>query len=227
MIPTIIMLLLRRYRKSNPQGYLLIQARLFSIARVVFFFFLAMTLAITAKSQEMKLNYIVKKGDSEVGQMNVREIVSGSKISLRLDLDVKIKLLFSFTAKGVEEAVYDKGVLTYSYFYQKLNGTEKVNKYLQYINKIYVVNNKGSQEKLSTGPIYYNMVCLYTHEPRSNTRIFSDKYQKHLVIQKLAEHHYKIEFPDGNYNEYFYENGICRKVEVNNSLFTITMELQK
>ncbi|HEX6334213.1 MAG TPA: DUF6134 family protein [Flavisolibacter sp.] len=227
MIPTIMMLLLRRYRKVNPEGYVLLRKRVSRIARIMFLLVIATGIANAAKAQNRQLTYTVMKGDSEVGSMYVSEVISGSRINLKLNLDVTIKFLFSFSAKGVEEAVYDNGVLVYSYFYQKLNGSEKVNKRHRYVDKTYVVNNKGSQEKVNTAAIRYNMICLYTHEPVNASRIYSDKYQKYLAIQKIADRHYKIVFPDGNYSEYFYEGGTCTRVEVNNSLFNVVMLLKK
>jgi len=64
--------------------------------------------------------------------------------------------------------------------------------------------NKGSKtETLSNYPIRYNMLSVYITEPVNINQVYSDNFQKQVDIQKVAEHHYKIKFPDGNFNEYF------------------------
>jgi len=89
----------------------------------------------------------------------------------------------------------------------------------------YIVTDKGTKEQLSNTPIKYNMVCLYTNEPSQINLVFSDKFQKLLPIQKLGEHHYKISFPDGNFNEYYYSDGTCKRIEVNHSFYSAVIEL--
>lgn len=143
-----------------------------------------------------------------------------------METNIKTRFIFTFTARGVEEAIYDNGVLQYSYVYQRRNGTDKVNKYMKYINNNYVLYNGEKVEKLTIGPVYYNLVCLYLHEPVASKVIYSDKYERLLPIIKLCEHHYKIGFPDDSNNEYYYENGTCKRIETNQTFFSAVMELK-
>jgi hypothetical protein len=89
-----------------------------------------------------------------------------------------------------------------------------------------MVFSGGSERRIPASAIYYNMVCLYTQEPVSVNQVYSDKFQKFLPIQILGKQHYKIDFPDGNSNQYYYQNGICRRIESNNTLFPVVMELK-
>jgi hypothetical protein len=68
-------------------------------------------------------------------------------------------------------------------------------------------------------------MLLYTKEPLNINQVYSDNFQCFLPIKKDAEHQYRVNLPDGNYNEYHFENGICKLVVVNHSLYTIRMEL--
>src|SRR5215216_5394884 len=195
----------------------------YKIAIPVFF---AITPFIT-NAQQQKLAYTIKRDGQKIGSMNIMETKAGDKVSYKLESEIKTKFIFSFTAKGIEEAVYNKGVLVYSSIYQKLNGKEKLNTQIKLTGNNYVITDKEEKKQLHNVSIAYNMVCLYRNEPLHLFQIFSDKFQKFLSIQKIAEHHYKITFPDGNFNEYIYANGICEKIEVNHSFYNVLMELRQ
>jgi hypothetical protein len=227
MIPAIILMLMRRYQKNNPQQFLILKTKLFYAAKILFLVATACVLVLITRAQEKDLDYTIKKNGGKVGKMTVKEIKDGSKISLRLQSDIKTSFIFTFTAKGIEEAQYDNGVLVYSSVYQKLNGNEKVNKQIRFVNDEYIVSNNGKEEKLSNVKIYYNLVCIYNHEPLRTVLIFSDKYQKFLAINKIEDHHYKIKFPDGSSNEYWFEDGVCKKIEIDHTFYSATMELNQ
>lgn len=180
-----------------------------------------------ANAQHQNLAYTIKRDGQKIGSMNIMETKAGDKICYKLESEIKTKFIFSITAKGIEEAVYNKGVLVYSSIYQKLNGKEKLNTQIKLTGNNYVITDKEEKKQLHNVSIAYNMVCLYTNEPLHLVQIFSDKFQKFLAIQKIAEHHYKITFPDGNFNEYIYANGICEKIEVNHSFYNVLMELHQ
>lgn len=227
MIPAIILMLMRRYQKNNPQQFLILKAKLFYAAKILFLVVAACVLVLMTRAQEKDLDYTIKRNGSKVGKMTVKEIKDGGKISLRLQSDIKTSFIFTFIAKGIEEAQYDNGVLVYSSVYQKLNGSEKVNKQIRFVNDEYIIRNNGKEEKLGNVKIYYNLVCIYNHEPLGTALIFSDKYQKFLDISKIEDHHYKIKFPDGSTNEYWFENGVCKKIEIDHTFYSATMELNQ
>lgn len=205
----------------------MLKAKLFYAAKILFLVAAACALVLVSRAQEKNLDYIIKRNGSKVGRMCVKEIRDGNKVSLRLQSDIKTSFIFTFTAKGIEEAQYDNGILVYSSVYQKLNGNEKVNKQIKYVNDEYIISNNGKEEILDNVKIYYNLVCIYYHEPLSTVLIFSDKYQKFLPINKVEDHHYKIKFPDGSSNEYWFENGVCKKIEIDHTFYSATMELNQ
>jgi hypothetical protein len=225
MIPAIIVMLMRRYQRHYPQQFLILKAKLFYTARIVLMMLIVCLLALITQGQEKNLNYDIRKNGSSIGNMLVKEIKEGKTIRLKSESNIKTGFIFTITAKGIEEARYDSGVLMYSSVYQKLNGNEKVNKQIRYANNIYVVSNKGKEERLGNVKIGYNLVCIYNHEPVHVSLIFSDKYQKLLPVQKIEEHHYRIRFPDGSANDYWFENGVCKKIEIDHTFYSAVMEL--
>jgi hypothetical protein len=185
-----------------------------------------LSFTILGLGQDRRLVYAVKNDGKQVGTMTVNETKAGTKRNLKLYSDIKTTFLFTFAAKAIEEAEYLNGKLMNSYIFQTLNGSEKVNTKTRFVNNSYMVFSGGSERRIPASAIYYNMVCLYTQEPVSVNQVYSDKFQKFLPIQRLGKQHYKIDFPDGNSNQYYYQNGICRRIESNYTLFPVVMELK-
>lgn len=182
--------------------------------------------ATYAFSQERVLHYTIKRGGDAVGLMTVSEIKEGNRIALKLQSAVKTSLLFTINVKALEEAVYENGVLTYSRFYQKVNSSERANTHIRASGAAYKVTSKQETAVLKQYPITYNMVCLYTMEPLHVRNIFMDKHRQFVPIEMTGPHRYKITFPDGGYNEYWYQNGICIRIKMNSTWFNIEMELK-
>jgi hypothetical protein len=226
MIPTIIYLLLRRYRRTNPEKAKRLMTILQKASRLLFLFILLLLISLFAFPQHTKLEYSIKRKDSEIGTMTFSQHLSGNKTVLKIESEIKTRFIFIITAKALEETVYENGIMIWSTIYQKMNGNERVNKKTKLNGKNYVVTKGQESETISNYPICFNMLCLYIKEPLNIAKIYSDNFQRFLDIQKLGDHHYKIIFPDDNYNEYYYSNGLCAKVEVHHRLFRSSFELK-
>lgn len=226
MIPTIIYLLLRRYRRSNPEKAERLATIMRNISRIVLLFILLLLLSHFSWSQNTRLEYSIKRRGSEIGTMSFSQQLSGDKTAFKIESTIKARLVFLITIKALEEAIYENGIMTWSFLYRKMNDAEKLNKKTQLAGNSYLVTRGRQQEKMNNFPIRYSMICLYLREPVTETKVYSDNFQTFLDIKKLGDHHYKIDFPDGNYNEYHYRNGLCSKVEVNHKLYRSTIELK-
>jgi hypothetical protein len=226
MIPAIIYLILRRYRKTNPvkTAQLLL---LFRTARKFILLFVLLLLAgLIALSQPTQLRYTIKRKGNQVGSISFFQQVVGTKKIFRTESEVKTRMIFLFTAIGREEAIYENGVLLSSSVYQKLNGDVRLDNKTRLVGRNYVVYNGKHPETLNNYPISYNMICLFGIEPATVPKVYSDKFQQFLEIQTVKNHQYRIKFPDGNFNEYFYKDGLCTRVEVHHSLYRSSFELK-
>ena len=226
MIPAIILFLLRRYRRTNPVAAERLAMKVKIAGRMLFFILLFMSFTYSASSHENKLHYIIKRKGSEVGSLFFTQQSAGNKTVMKLSSEVRTRLVFLFTAKGEEEAVYENGILTSSWIFRKMNGSEKANKRTRLSGNNYIITKGSKSETLNNYPIRFNMLSLYSLEPSSIGKVYSDNFQAFLDIQTLAPHHYQIKFPDGNYNEYFYRNGVCTRVVIHHSLYNATIELK-
>jgi hypothetical protein len=226
MIPTILFLLLRKYKRTNPEAAARLAITLKKASRTIFIFVMLVTLTQLVQAQDKKLDYIIKRKNSEVGQLSFSQQSKGNNMILKLHSEVKTRILFLFTAKTQEEAVFENGVLVSSSLYRKMNGREKANKRTRLAGNSYIITKDNQTETMSAYPIRFSMLNLYCTEPVSLTKVYSDNFQQFLDIQLLAPHHYKIKFPDGNSNEYFYQNGICARIRINHSMYSATIELK-
>ena len=226
MIPVIIIWLIRRYREKNKRRNVPILPKnskkyLCSVSVVLFL----ILLSVKSHSQNKALTYQIVRNGNMVGTLRFPETSTGDMDHLKMESDVKTRFVFTFTAHSNEEAVYHNGVLLHSSIYRKLNGTEKANKQHQAGNQQYIIHAGERTEITKNYPITYNMLSLYSKEPENISQVYSDNFQRFLAIQKTDQHRYKITLPDGNYNYYYYKNGVLNLVEVHHSLYSANIVL--
>jgi hypothetical protein len=180
-----------------------------------------------ANAQERKLQYDVMRNGKIIGNINFVEMVQGQKKFISMTSDVKTKYIFSFTDNTTETAAYDAGVMLYSSFYQNQTGSAIDNKTTIAAGKFYKLSDDGKTQMLELDPIRYNMLLLYTDMPENINKVYSANFQKHLDIKKIEENKYRLTMPDGKHNYYTYKNGLCTKVEIVRSLFTLQFVLRE
>ena len=184
------------------------------------------SLKTIANAQEKRFEYIIKRNGDVVGNIHFTHGIAGNRTVLTMESEVNTRFIFNFKAKAKEETIYDKGIMTWSSIFRKLNGNVKVDKKTRANGNNYTVYKGNKTETLNNYPIRYNMLSVYISEPVNITKVYSDNFQQQIDIQKIADHHYKIKFPDGTYNEYFYTNGVCSKIEIHHSMYSATIELR-
>ena len=183
------------------------------------------SLKTIANAQEIKLVYTIKRNGTVIGKIHFTHGIAGNRTVLTMESEVNSRFIFNFKAKTKEETIYDKGIMTWSSIFRKLNGNVKVDKKTRANGNSYTVYKENKTEMLNNYPIRYNMLSIYISEPVNITKVYSDNFQQQIDIQKIGDHHYKIKFPDGNYNEYFYTNGTCSKIEIHHRLYSALIEL--
>lgn len=170
-------------------------------------------------AQNQNLHYAIQRNGKKVGDLKFQKQKAGAVTSYYIESEVKVNVVMLVVVKAKEQSVYENEVLQSSSLVRHVNGREKANKQIRNNGTGLTVSEDGTERVLKNYQVKYSTHCLYTTEPISFTNVFSDSYKKFIPIVKLADRHYKLTFPDGNSNEYFYENGICRKVKVRSQLF--------
>ena len=180
-----------------------------------------------AYTQEKKLFYDVIRNGNVIGQISLVELTKDQKKFLSLTSDVKTRFVFAFSIHTSETAAYENGIMVYSSFYEKKTGSDKADKTTIASGTSYKLIDDGISKLISCNPIRYNMLLLYTNIPETINKVYSDNFQKHLDIKKIEANKFRLTLPDGNYNYYTYKNGICTKVDVERTFFTLQFLLRE
>src|SRR5664279_2583919 len=124
--------------------------------------FTAYLLQAATYAQQRKLVYDVMRNGDIIGEIIFLELIKDQKKILSLTSDVKTRLIFSFSDHAEEAASYEDGVMVYSSFYQKQNGSNKANKTTIASGNSYQLIDNGVSKLISCSPIRYNMLLLYS-----------------------------------------------------------------
>jgi hypothetical protein len=219
MLTSILFILLRNHFKKHPFKNSRFYSKLISLNKKPIEILLLLLISVSALAQEQNLRYSINRGGKKVGDLSVTQLKAGTKTTYTLESQVKVNFILSFTVKAKEQTVYENDIFQSSSLCRTVNGKEKANKQIKNNGKGLTVIDDGEEEELKNYLVKYSTHCLYANEPVIYTNVFSDNYKKFVPIEKLSDHKYKIKFPDGNTNEYHYENGVCKKVIVRSSLF--------
>lgn len=225
MLPAFILWLLKKYHlaakvKLYAGGFFKLFLHYFKkrIAALLLFFLLTLCL----KAQKMQ--YAILKGGDTVGVLNYSRNIVANTVLYKAETNVKVWFIFSVSVNSKEESCFKDGVLQYSSVYRKVNGNIKVNYHTRLNGNTYIIEDKKEDEveEFNSYPITGSFLSLYYNEPANNTAVYSDSFKKIITIIKLEEHKYKVTMPDGNYNYYYYHNGVCNRVEIVRSFYKLT-----
>lgn len=230
MIPTFIIWLISRYRKNKniKRG----KAKIFGKLRNQLSLFasiilLAILLLSSAKchSQTRSLNYEILRNGNKIGFLHFTQSIMKGFNHLQVESEMEARFLFSFIVKVKEEAFYFNGILFRSSIYRQMNGNKKINKQHQAFHNEYIIQTGKRSEVTKNYPITYNMLNFYIKEPVDISKVYSDNFETFIAIEKVDAHKYKIKLPDGNYNCYYYKDGVLYMFEVHSSLYSATIVL--
>jgi len=173
------------------------------------------------------LTYNVVQNNDVIGWLKLDKRDSANSSFIKFSSEIKKRVVFLFTIIEKQEAFFQNGIMTYSYVYRKINDNIKVNKFTTYVSGHYLVKKDKSSTPLMLNNIAYNQLSLYFYEPATIQQVYSDNYEQYLKIEKSGNQYYTLKLPGGNKNTYYYSNGVCTKVKVEQSLFTVEFILVK
>ena len=219
MIPALALWL---YKKFSAQALSSRQRK--ASARSFWFLFLLVLLPYLVMGEEKTSSYAIKLNEKVIGRLTFSRKISGQDVFLKMSSNVKTRFFFGVDIKTSDQSHFSNGLLINSQVYRSVNGKEKENKKTCLVNNKYQIRS-GSKISRIDRTINYNMMMLYYEEPLKLSQVYSDNFQQFLSIKPLVGHVYRIELPDGSYNDYHFQNGICKLVEIHHAVYTIKMEL--
>jgi hypothetical protein len=177
-------------------------------------------------AQNIQLNYRVAKGGDEIGWLSLCKNIDGKRMSLVLNSEIKFRMLFLFTVSAKETSIFENGVLMSSTQFRKTNGDTKIDKQTKLLGNQYQVVEKGDNKILPFATIGINLLSLYFQEPINHEFVYCDNHQCYAPIIKTPDGGYKVKFPDGNSNSYYYRDGICIKIKIDHTFYSAVVTLK-
>ena len=216
---TILLFIPPKNKLINSVKYLVYHNRSIKISFLLIHF--ALFLSIVSFTQRSVLTYNVVQNNDVIGWLKLDKRDSANSSFIKFSSEIKKRVVFLFTIIEKQEVFFQNGIMTYSYVYRKINDNIKVNKFTTYVSGHYLVKKDKSSTPLMLNNIAYNQLSLYFYEPATIQQVYSDNYEQYLKIEKSGNQYYTLKLPGGNKNTYYYSNGVCTKVKVEQSLFTV------
>ncbi len=223
MIPMLIYLLLKKIRRQKQDAISLKKStpifRIFARVMICMLIFLLISgILINARGQ--KLNYKVVRNGNDIGWMKLEKTTEGNFCKMILSSEIKFRIILLISATVVESACFSNNKLVFSSQYHITNGDVKVNKQTRLTADGYEVNADNEKEKLTIPDISFNLLCLYFQEPVVQKKVYCDKQQCFADIEKKSDGGYKVNFPNGDSNCYYYTGGVCSKIRIEHTFYS-------
>jgi hypothetical protein len=196
----------------------------YSAVKILITAFLLTYLVTDISAQEKLVKYNIIRNDNVIGQMQFSQKNESGNLYLTMTSLTKTRFVFNIEVNIEERAHFQNGQLISSSVQRRVNGKEKANKQTRLVNNSYQLQSNQIISRLNQ-PIRYNLMMLYANEPSELAQVYSDNYQQFLDIKRTGAHTYRIQLPDGNYNDYHFANGLCREIIIHNALYTIKMQM--
>jgi hypothetical protein len=229
MIPFLIYILFKKYNKQNRVDTSLqisnFPGTRFQIIFKSLLILLLSLIPILSRSQNLLLNYKIVKGGDDIGWLRLEKNIAGSRSTLLLVSQIRTRFIFLITVSAKESSTFENGKLIYSSQFRKTNGDIKLDKQTRLVSDRYEVHENGEKQKLTFPFIGTNLLSLYFQEPRGTDMVYCDNHECFIKVTKTDDGGYKVKFPDGNSNIYYYSAGICSKVIVSHTFYTVEVIL--
>ena len=225
MLTLIILLWLRKVRNTGETNAAFLRQRIAKITRSVLPLLALLPLAVFGQTKNY--NYQVLRNRDQIGFIAITETQDKQRRTIELESNIKAKVVFTVSVTTSEKTMLEDHRIIYAESRKKINGNDEVSRKLTSKGNGYEFIKNSKPVQLETATIFNNTVSLFVTEPVHSMTVFSDTFNKLLVLKKIGEHSYLLELPDGNRNIYHYQDGICSEVKLEHKFFTARIVLDK
>ena len=224
MITYFLYTLLRKYIKNNVSQAIRIRHFMKTAAKVLLPLLLCLLLLKTV-GQQSTFEYEVIRNNKVIGHTVVTAIKTPGKVTYKVAAEIKVSFIKDFKAISEEETVFENGIMVSSFFSRSLNGEVKGKRNTRLIDSVYQITEDGKKSIHHLGKINLTISGLYLNEPLYTKRIYSDNHRQWLKFTEINSHSYRLDLPDGNHTIYHFDNGICVRIDINQTLFSARLVL--
>lgn len=176
-------------------------------------------LPLISFSQNSRLNYKIMFSGNDIGWLRLEKNNNGNKSHLLLVSEIKTRLLFPIRVFSKETSTYENGKLIYSSQFRETNGKTNLNKEIRFVENEYEILENDKKTKLSCPKIDTNLLSLFFQEPKNDEEVYCENQQRFIKLSKADDGGYRMKFPNGNYNCYYYKEGVCVKVKMQHKFY--------
>jgi hypothetical protein len=161
------------------------------------------------------LKYDIFIDDEIIGDLiAVKALSPDSSVFYTVNSNVDYRILFSFHISfDYETSLNPAGMFNSSSFKYIMNDDVKEENWISCSNKECYVYEGDEISKIISKPTGMTAIQLYFVEPNYGDMVFSERFFDKYLVEKDGSS-YKIDFPGGSTNYYFYKNGICNKIVI-------------
>jgi len=197
------------FQKANVQSFL--------IGVIII---LMLLMPMLSNAQKLQRNYKILRNGDAIGWLRLEKNTTENKTDLLLVSEIKTKIIFPITVNAKESSAFENGKLIYSSQNRKTNGSTNFDKQIRLIANEYEVLENGKTGKLPHLSISSNVLRLYFEEPINIKTVYCENQQCFVNIIKMEDGGYKVKFPNGNCNYYYYNEGVCIKILIIHTFYS-------
>jgi len=161
----------------------------------------------------------------QVGEMRLQKEVSDNKTSITSTTHIEAHLLFTLTVDIEIESIYQHGILVESNAVSKQNGNIHSEVSIYRNEDAYTLMIDGEKSALNHAALL-GADIFYFEEPKQMKHAIALASGEYLTIEKDADHRYFF-VHDGKKERHLYETDTLQRVEIEHSLYTITLKRRK
>jgi len=223
MLLIILMILIDRFKHRLPILDNLDLEKYKAFFRIVPVVIISLLLTSGVKGQASQLQFKILKNDKSIGTLKIEKVQTEPYTDYQLSSTVETSFIKKFHVKASEKSRYKDEQLVYSSVNRSINNKSNHPKELVYEKNQYFIEDADGRRVYDHPEINTNMVILYFKEPLNLSSVYCDNQQSMVEIKNLGENRYRIDFPDGNANVFYYEQGECVQVDVFSKLFKVKL----
>jgi hypothetical protein len=187
---------------------------------------IALMVGVFCVAQQRSYTYGISMNGKPVGELKVIQKAMNDSLVIDITSVIMTRMIFLFKVVSFDKTIFHHGRLHYSSTFRQINKGHKSTTVTRDMGQGYHSEKEGNIKEFPRSCIYHNMSSLYISEPTDFTVVYSDVFQQFVGISYVEPHRYKLKLPDGNTNEYYYANGICKRIRVNHTMFSAQMDLK-
>ena len=159
-----------------------------------------------------------------IGFVEVNRFISDTAVAYHVKSEIKTRILVNLAIRSDEKSVFKGDTLIYSKVYRKINKKVKVEREMEYINGDYHLKCKKNKSRFGPAITQINLATMFFDEPVNHRVVFSDAHNQLLKLIDKGNGAYQVIMPNGDKHTFFYEDGMCTKIEASGLFYKIKLK---